>query len=178
MELKGLLPCSEEPATGSYPEPNESSVQFSSLLKTRFNIILPSVHMKDSRPRKLNSCCTAVVTPLPRYAARCTMPEIMKWLQAVVTVARGILCKTFSGQRDLLVASPCKYRQRVTVILLEVPTLRSEYTWSLSQGVGLRVHGEMSKHKTWFLCVPYACGIVTRNLVSAVTVFSCLLLKF
>jgi hypothetical protein len=136
--------------------------------------------MEDSRPRKLNSCYTAVVTPLPRYAVLCTMQDIMKWLQLAVTSRRyGSPWHPLqdSGQRDLLMTSPCIYLRRLIVIRFHSPTLRPEYMWFLSQSVCILVHGDKSKQKTPFVYVPFTCTIVARNLVPAVSVF-CLLLKF
>jgi hypothetical protein len=42
MESEGSLSCSQEPATGPYPEQDESTTHLSSLLfNIHFNIILP-----------------------------------------------------------------------------------------------------------------------------------------
>jgi len=41
MEPEGSLPCSHKPATGSYPEPAESSSPHRSLSKVHLNVILP-----------------------------------------------------------------------------------------------------------------------------------------
>jgi hypothetical protein len=41
MELKGLLPCSQEPYTGPYPKPDRSSPYYPTLSKIYFNIVLP-----------------------------------------------------------------------------------------------------------------------------------------
>jgi hypothetical protein len=43
MELEGLLPCSQEPDSGPYPEPDQSSPYNPSLSlsKINFNIIHP-----------------------------------------------------------------------------------------------------------------------------------------
>jgi hypothetical protein len=40
MEAKGSLPCSQEPSTGPYPQPNESSPYNPILSKIHFSIIL------------------------------------------------------------------------------------------------------------------------------------------
>jgi len=45
MEPKGSLPCSQEPSTGPYLEPDESSPRFPTLLPNILsNIIIPSEH--------------------------------------------------------------------------------------------------------------------------------------
>jgi hypothetical protein len=41
MEPVSLLPCSQEPSTGPYPEPDQSSPYHSILSNIHFNIILP-----------------------------------------------------------------------------------------------------------------------------------------
>jgi hypothetical protein len=42
MEPESSLPCSEQPATGLFPESDESSLHSETPFKIRFNIILPS----------------------------------------------------------------------------------------------------------------------------------------
>jgi len=43
MELEGSLPCSQKPATGPFPEPDESIHTFPPYFpKIRSNIIVPS----------------------------------------------------------------------------------------------------------------------------------------
>jgi hypothetical protein len=44
MEPEGSLPCSQEPSTGIYPEPDESSAYQPILSKIQINIILPATH--------------------------------------------------------------------------------------------------------------------------------------
>jgi len=44
MESGGILLCSQEPATGPYPEPGESS-QYPHTFKTHCIIVLPSMSM-------------------------------------------------------------------------------------------------------------------------------------
>jgi hypothetical protein len=41
-ELEGSLPPSQEPATGSYPEPNESNQHITTITSLRFMLILLS----------------------------------------------------------------------------------------------------------------------------------------
>jgi hypothetical protein len=47
MDLEGLLPCSQQPSTCLYPEPDESSPYHPILitLNIHFNIILPPTSM-------------------------------------------------------------------------------------------------------------------------------------
>jgi len=42
MEPEGSLPCSQDPATGPYPEPDESSPHLPTLLLLRSILTLPS----------------------------------------------------------------------------------------------------------------------------------------
>jgi hypothetical protein len=39
MESEGSLPCSQEPSTGPYPEPDQSKPYHSILSKIQFNIV-------------------------------------------------------------------------------------------------------------------------------------------
>jgi hypothetical protein len=43
MEPEGSLPCSQEPSTGLYPEPDQSSPYHTILSKININVILPPV---------------------------------------------------------------------------------------------------------------------------------------
>jgi hypothetical protein len=45
MEPEGSLPCSQEPSTAPYPEPDQSSPSYFS--KSHFNIILPRTSMSS-----------------------------------------------------------------------------------------------------------------------------------
>jgi hypothetical protein len=47
METEGSLPCSQEPATGLYPEPDEFSVKFSHIISSRSISILYSLLLLD-----------------------------------------------------------------------------------------------------------------------------------
>jgi hypothetical protein len=54
MEPWGSLQCSQESATGPYPEPNESSLHnLHYILKIHLNIILPSTPMSYKSPLPL-----------------------------------------------------------------------------------------------------------------------------
>jgi hypothetical protein len=44
MQTESLLPCSQESATGLYPEPNESSPQLSTIFHGRFTLL--SSHLR------------------------------------------------------------------------------------------------------------------------------------
>jgi hypothetical protein len=41
MEPEGSLPCSQEPSTGPYPQPDQSSPYHTILSKIHFNIVVP-----------------------------------------------------------------------------------------------------------------------------------------
>jgi hypothetical protein len=41
MEPEGSLPCSQEPSTGPFPEPDQSNAYHTILSKIDFHIILP-----------------------------------------------------------------------------------------------------------------------------------------
>jgi hypothetical protein len=45
VEQESSLPCSQQPATGPYSEPDESSSQPRNLFQIRSDIILPSTHV-------------------------------------------------------------------------------------------------------------------------------------
>jgi hypothetical protein len=47
MEPEGSLPCSQEPSTGPYPEPDQSSQYDSILSKIHFNIIHPPTSLSS-----------------------------------------------------------------------------------------------------------------------------------
>jgi hypothetical protein len=61
MELEGSLPCSQQSATGSYPEPDQSSPYYPSLSKIHFNtrisshihLGLPSGGIPSASPTKI-----------------------------------------------------------------------------------------------------------------------------
>jgi hypothetical protein len=52
MDTEGPLPCPQQPVTCPYSEPNESSPRYPIVLKTHFNITLPST----TRSSYLNIC--------------------------------------------------------------------------------------------------------------------------
>jgi hypothetical protein len=49
MELKGSLLCSQQPATGPYPEPDESNKHPTYFPEIHFNIIIPSMPRSSER---------------------------------------------------------------------------------------------------------------------------------
>jgi hypothetical protein len=52
MELEGSLPCSQEPATGPYPDPDETSPHLVTLISVRSILVLSS-HLRISIPNGL-----------------------------------------------------------------------------------------------------------------------------
>jgi hypothetical protein len=71
MEPESSLPCTQQPATGQYPEPDESNLHPRyHLPNIHFNIILPSMPTSSewSRPFKLSNQNFARISHLPMRA--------------------------------------------------------------------------------------------------------------
>jgi hypothetical protein len=79
MEPENSLPCSQEPATGTYPEPNKFNQQPVMLFKTNFNLILLSMPRSPRRSLSFrvsnqNLVCMSVLSHA-RYIPRQSDPR-------------------------------------------------------------------------------------------------------
>jgi len=81
MEAEGSLPCSQQPASGSYPEPGDLTPHtHTNSLSLRSTLILSS-HLHLGLPTGLShSDCPAFLVSLSLFLMRATCQNNFKWL--------------------------------------------------------------------------------------------------
>jgi hypothetical protein len=107
MEAEGSLPCSQEPATGPCPEPDESSPHPPLFISLR-SILMLSPHIRLGLPSGIfpSGFPTKILHAILIYPIRATSPTHLTFLDLITLIIFGEAYKLCSSSLCSLIQPP------------------------------------------------------------------------